>query len=86
MSTEDKKLKYLSDHGWKPVTYLARSRTDIVWRLQMKNGIDKLESTLNMLEISQLGFRSLIRHCEYIDKRMKSDLKRMERRELKEVR
>ncbi|MDD9147532.1 MULTISPECIES: hypothetical protein [unclassified Sporolactobacillus] len=85
MNTEEKKLKYLSDHGWKPVTYLARSRTDIVWRFQKNNQFDQLESTLTMLEISRMGFGSLVRHCEYIEKRLDNDLKRMEKWKLIEA-
>lgn len=86
MNTEQKKLTYLSDHGWKPRKYTAMNRTNVVWYLQIGDEFNKLESTLNMLEISMMEFKSLVRHCEYIEKRMKSDLKRREKWNLTEAR
>lgn len=82
MDNEKRKLRYLSDHGWKPHHYRAMNQTNIVWALQMSDGFTVLESTLTMLEISYLDYNGLVRHCHHIKKGMQSDLRRMEQRKL----
>lgn len=86
MRKERRKLKYLSDHGWKPFQYYAMNQTDVIWHFQMSDGLNRLESTLHMLEINRLEFNSLVRHCKYIEKRMKKELAIIDSRHLKEAR
>ncbi|MDF2536669.1 MAG: hypothetical protein K0S25_2004 [Bacillus sp. (in: firmicutes)] len=85
MNTE-KKLKYLSDHGWVPRQYNVMNQTDVVWCFQFSDGFNTLESTLNMVEINRFEFKNLVMHCEYIDKRIKRKLERIGKWNLKEAR
>lgn len=82
MENEKKKLKYLSDHGWRPRRYRAMNQTNIIWVFQMSDSFTLLESTLTLLEISYLDYNGLVRHCRYIEKGMQRDLQRRQRRQL----
>ncbi|MFT8872356.1 MAG: hypothetical protein ABF868_08690 [Sporolactobacillus sp.] len=77
MNTEKSKLRYLSEHGWKPRRYTAMNRSSVVWQLQVSDGFNQLESTLHMLEIERMELRSLAGHCDYVEKRMRRELERM---------
>lgn len=82
MNKENKKIHYLSEHGWSPKQYINNNVTTVIWRLQISDGVHREQSDLSLLEIKMLTYKGLTRHCEYIENRLRRSLERAKKNDL----